>query len=211
MSIEKVILSNLVENEEYSRKVIPFLKSEYFQSVSQRIVYNIIDEYVKKYNAFPSKEALNINLENQNGINEQTFKESKELIEELRSDKNDLQWLLDQTEKYCQEKAVYNAIMSSIQILDDKTGKVNKGSIPQILSDALAISFDSHVGHDFLEDTDSRFEYYHRKENRIPFDLSYLNAITNGGIPNKTLNIALAGCVHPNTKVRIRFRKNTVF
>ena len=193
MSIEKVILSNLVENEEYSRKVIPFLKSEYFQSVSQRVVYNIIDEYVKKYNAFPSKEALNINLENQNGINEQTFKESKELIEELRSDKNDLQWLLDQTEKYCQEKAVYNAIMSSIQILDDKTGKVNKGSIPQILSDALAISFDSHVGHDFLEDTDSRFEYYHRKENRIPFDLSYLNAITNGGLPNKTLNIALAG------------------
>jgi len=193
MSIEKVILSNLVENEEYSRKVIPFLKSEYFQSVSQRIVYNIIDEYVKKYNAFPSKEALNIDLENQNGINEQTFKESKELIEELRSDKNDLQWLLDQTEKYCQEKAVYNAIMSSIQILDDKTGKVNKGSIPQILSDALAISFDSHVGHDFLEDMDSRFEYYHRKENRIPFDLSYLNAITNGGLPNKTLNIALAG------------------
>jgi len=193
MSIEKVILSNLVENEEYSRKVIPFLKSEYFQSVSQRVVYNIIDEYVKKYNAFPSKEALNIDLENQNGINEQTFKESKELIEELRSDKNDLQWLLDQTEKYCQEKAVYNAIMSSIQILDDKTGKVNKGSIPQILSDALAISFDSHVGHDFLEDMDSRFEYYHRKENRIPFDLSYLNAITNGGLPNKTLNIALAG------------------
>jgi replicative DNA helicase len=193
MSIEKVILSNLVENEEYSRKVIPFLKPEYFQSLSQRVVYNIIDEYVKEYNAFPSKEALNINLENQNGINEQTFKESKELIEELRSDKNDLQWLLDQTEKYCQEKAVYNAIMSSIQILDDKTGKVNKGSIPQILSDALAISFDSHVGHDFLEDTDSRFEYYHRKENRIPFDLSYLNAITNGGLPNKTLNIALAG------------------
>ena len=193
MSIEKVILSNLVENEEYSRKVIPFLKPEYFQSLSQRVVYNIIDEYVKEYNAFPSKEALTIDLENQNGINEQTFKESKELIEELRSDKNDLQWLLDQTEKYCQEKAVYNAIMSSIQILDDKTGKVNKGSIPQILSDALAISFDSHVGHDFLEDTDSRFEYYHRKENRIPFDLSYLNAITNGGLPNKTLNIALAG------------------
>ena len=193
MSIEKVILSNLIENEEYSRKVIPFLKSEYFQSIPQRVVYNIIDEYVKNYNAFPSKEALNIDLQNQNGINEQTFKESKELIEELKSDKNDLQWLLDQTEKYCQERAVYNAIMSSIQILDDKSGKTNKGAIPQILSDALAISFDSHVGHDFLEDTDRRFEYYHRKESRIPFDLSYLNTITNGGLPNKTLNIALAG------------------
>ncbi len=193
MSIEKLILSNLIENEEYSRKVIPFIKTEYFQSFSQKLVFDLIENYVKNYNAFPTKKALIIDLENKDGINEQTFKESKEIIEELKVEKTELQWLLDQTEKYCQEKAIYNAIMSSIQILDDKTGKIAKGSIPQLLSDALAVSFDTHIGHDFLEDTNARYEYYHRKENRIPFDLTYLNSITNGGLPNKTLNIALAG------------------
>jgi hypothetical protein len=135
-----------------------------------------------------------IDLSNKDNVNEDAFKRTKEIIESIAEDKEtDLQWLLDQTEKFCQEKAVYNAIMSSIQILDDKTGKTTKGAIPQILTDALAVSFDTHIGHDFLEDTDSRYEFYHTKEVRIPFDIEYFNKITQGGLPRKTLNIALAG------------------
>jgi replicative DNA helicase len=193
MSIEKVIFNNLIHNEEYSRKVIPFLKEEYFVDVTDKITFNLINEYVNKYNAFPTKEALLIDLSNKQ-VNEETFKRCKDAIESIQSgDDTKVDWLLDQTEKFCQEKAVYNAIMSSIQILDDKTGKTTKGAIPQILSDALAVSFDTNIGHDFLEDSENRFEFYHRKESRIPFDLDLLNKITKGGLPNKTLNIILAG------------------
>ena len=117
------------------------------------------------------------------------------------------EWLLDQTEKFCQDRAIYNAIMQSIQIMDDKTGKMTKGAIPQLLSDALAVSFDTSIGHDFIEDADARFEFYHRKEERIPFDIELLNKITRGGLPRKTLNILLAGCVHPDTEVKVRIRK----
>lgn len=194
MTFEKVIFNNLVFNEQYGRKTIPFLKAEYFQDYNDKIVFDLIDSYVKKYNGFPSREAMLIDLTNKDNVNEDAFKKTKEVIESISEDKDtDLQWLLDQTEKFCQEKAVYNAIMSSIQILDDKTGKTTKGAIPQILSDALAVSFDTHIGHDFLEDTDARYEFYHTKEVRIPFDLEYFNKITQGGLPRKTLNIALAG------------------
>lgn len=194
MTFEKVIFNNLVFNEQYGRKTIPFLKAEYFQDYNDKIVFDLIDSYVKKYNGFPSREAMLIDLSNKDNVNEDAFKKTKEVIESISEDKDtDLQWLLDQTEKFCQEKAVYNAIMSSIQILDDKTGKTTKGAIPQILSDALAVSFDTHIGHDFLEDTDARYEFYHTKEVRIPFDLEYFNKITQGGLPRKTLNIALAG------------------
>jgi len=194
MSIEKTILSNLVYNEAYGRKVIPFLKDEYFSDVPIRTVYQLIDAYVKQYNAFPSKEALAIDLSNRAGTPENVFKSSKDIVESLSFDKDtQVEWLVTQTEKFCQEKAVYNAIMSSIQILDDRDGKVSKGAIPQILSDALGVSFDTNIGHDFIEDSDARYEFYHTKENRIPFDLDYLNKITGGGLPNKTLNIILAG------------------
>ena len=194
MSVEHVILSNLVFNEEYGRKVIPFLKEEYFSDYQDKIVFKIISEYVDQYNSFPSKEALAIDLSNKDGLNEDAFKRTKDIIETLHHEPDTkIEWLLDQTEKFCQEKAVYNAIMSSIQILDDKTGKNAKGAIPQILSDALAVSFDTHIGHDFLEDADSRYEFYHTKESRIPFDIDYFNSITQGGLPKKTLNIALAG------------------
>lgn len=194
MSIEQTILGNLVYNEAYGRKVIPFLKHEYFSDVPVRTVFDLIDSYVKTYNAFPSKEALAIDLSNRVGTPENVFKSSKDIIESLSFDKiTQIEWLVAQTEKFCQEKAVYNAIMSSIQILDDRDGKISKGAIPQILSDALGVSFDTNIGHDFIEDADARYEFYHTKENRIPFDLDYLNKITGGGLPNKTLNIILAG------------------
>jgi len=193
MAIENTIFSNLIFNEEYARKVIPFLKGEYFSDPKDRVTFNLIDEYVAKYNALPSKEAMAIDLSNKTGLNEHTFKSVVETIEGLTKEDTQTDWLVDQTEKFCQEKAVYNAIMESIQILDDKTGVKSKGSIPQVLSDALGVSFDTHIGHDFIENAEDRFEFYHKKENRLPFDLDYFNKITNGGLPNKTLNIILAG------------------
>jgi len=194
MAIETTILSNLVFNEEFARKTIPFLKEDYFKDQQDRLVFKLITDYVNKYNAFPSKEALAIDLSNKDGVGEQAFKQSKELISALTQDtETKIDWLLDQTEKFCQDKAIYNAIMASIGILDDSSGKTSKGAIPQILSDALAVSFDTHIGHDFIEDAESRYEFYHTKEVRIPFDLDYFNKITQGGLPKKTLNIALAG------------------
>ena len=194
MAIENAIFGNLVYNEEYARKCIPFLKEEYFVSQDQKAVFRLIKEYVDKYNSFPTREVMAIDLANTEGISEETFKNCKELISGLTHDKaTKIDWLLDQTEKFCQDKAIYNAIMASIGILDDSTGKTSKGAIPQILSDALAVSFDTHIGHDFLEDSATRYDFYHRKEERIAFDLDYFNKITQGGLPKKTLNIALAG------------------
>ena len=164
--IENVILNNLIHNENYGRKVIPFLKEEYFSDYSQKIIYGLIDTYVKKYNTFPTIEAIAIDLTNKEGINEETFKRCKDVLSGIKPEeqKTDIEWLVDQTEKFCQEKAVYNAIMQSITILDDKTGKISKGAIPQILSDALAVSFDTQIGHDFLEDSDARYEFYHKRD-----------------------------------------------
>lgn len=192
--IEKLIFSNLVNNEEYGRKVIPFLKEEYFSSYSDKVVFNLIWDYMKEYNMFPSKEALAIDLANKEGINQQTFNDCKETIESIDFDPStQLDWLLDKTEQFCQEKAVYNAIMKSIEIIDNKNSQTSKGAIPQILTDALGVSFDSHIGHDFLDDAESRYEFYHTREVRIPFDLHYMNEITQGGLPRKTLNVILAG------------------
>jgi len=194
MQIENTIFSNLLFNEDYARKTIPFLKEEYFSNQADKVLFSLISEYVHKYNAFPSKEALAIDLSNKVGVSELTFKEVADNISKLDIDKDTkLDWLIDQTEKFCQEKAVYNAIMQSIQILDDKKTTEGKGSIPKILSDALGVSFDPHIGHDFIDDADSRFEFYHKKEVRLPFDLEYFNKITGGGLPKKTLNICLAG------------------
>ena len=192
--IENLIFSNLVNNEEYGRKVIPFLKEEYFTSYSDKILFNLIWDYMKEYNTFPSKEALGIDLSNKEGINQQTFTDCKETIGSIEFDPSTkLDWLLDKTEQFCQEKAVYNAIMKSIEIIDNKNSQTSKGAIPQILTDALGVSFDSHIGHDFLDDAESRYDFYHTREVRIPFDLHYMNAITQGGIPRKTLNVILAG------------------
>jgi archaellum biogenesis ATPase FlaH len=192
MSVEKLIFNNLVYNEDYGRKTIPFLKQEYFHDVADRAVFSIISDYVDRYNSFPSKEAIGLELANKS-LADQTFKSAKEVVDGITQQDSKIEWLIDQTEKFCQEKAIYNGIMQSIQILDDKTGANSKGAIPKILSDALGVSFDTSIGHDFLEDSNSRFEFYHAKEVRIPFDLEYFNKITQGGLPRKTLNIALAG------------------
>jgi hypothetical protein len=205
--IETTILSHLVFNESYARKTIPFLKNEYFHNQSDRIVFNLIDQYVKKYNSAPTKEVLQIELKNMDGISESTFKDSKSLIEGLSAENTEINWLLDSTEKFCQEKAIYNAIMASIKILEDKGGSSSTGAIPTLLSDALGVSFDVSIGHDYFANSDDRFDFYNRKEEHIPFDLDYLNKITKGGLVRKTLNIALAGCVHPDTKVKVRIRK----
>ena len=191
--IEKTILSHLVFNEAYARKTLPFLKEEYFQNVSDKTIYRLIDEYVKKYNSTPTKEVLQIELKNIDGLSENIFKDSKRMIEDLQIDATEIKWLLDSTEKFCQDKAIYNAIMASIKILDDKSGSSSTGAIPTLLSDALGVSFDVSIGHDYFANADDRFDFYHRKEEHIPFDLDFLNKITKGGLVRKTLNIALAG------------------
>lgn len=205
---EKLIFNNLIFNEEYGRKVIPFLKIEYFQNNDDKIIFTLIDDYVKKYNSFPTKEALYIDLSNKDNVSQLSFEKCKEIIDNISKEfDNKLEWLVDETEKFCQEKALYNSIMESISILDDKSGKKSKGSIPQILSDALSVSFDTSIGHDFIDDYEKRFDFYHKKDVRVEFDLDYFNEITGGGLPNKTLNVVMAACVHPDTKVKIRYRK----
>jgi len=195
MNIEKVIFDNLLTNEPYARAVIPFLKSDYFHSHNDKVIFELIDNYVAQYNGFPSKEALTIDLGNRSDLSDDQFEECKERIKSLSTQKDDItkiDWLNEQTEKFCQDKALYNAIFESIKIIDDKTGNLSKGSIPELLTDALSISFDTAIGHDFIEDADARFAFYHRKEEKIPFDIDYLNKITKGGFPRKTLNVILA-------------------
>lgn len=190
---EQVIFSNLVLREDYGRKVIPFIKKEYFQDPNDRVLFDLIETYVMKYNRFPTKEALVIDLDSMTGVSDEQTKTIAQNIEQLSYDpKTELNWIVDKTEKFVQERSVYNAIMQSIQILDDKDQKNGKGSIPQILTDALAISFDTNIGHSFLDDADSRFEFYHRKEEKIPFNLDYMNRITKGGLSRKTLNVLMA-------------------
>ena len=195
MRIEHIIFGNLIENEDYGRKVIPFLKEEYFTDVVDRKIFSIIHEYVGKYNNFPTKSAVEIDLNDVGGLSDDQFKLAKEVVSGLdKSEDRDVAWLVDNTEKFCKDKALYNALMQSIQIVDDsKKDSISVGSIPQILTDALGVSFDSHIGHDFLNDAAERYEFYHRKEVRIGFDLDFFNKITQGGLPRKTLNIALAG------------------
>ena len=190
--IEQLIFSNLIFNETYARKSLPFLKDDYFQSRTDKTLFNLVSDYVERYNSLPTKEALAIEISNVKGLSDDEVKLLKQQVTDVSEDKTDIEWLYDQTEKFCQDKAVYNAVMDSINILDGKGGQ-DKGAIPDILSKALAVSFDTHIGHDFLEDSDERYEYYHRKEARLPFDLDYFNLITKGGLPKKTLNIALAG------------------
>jgi len=194
MSFEKTIFGNLINREEYGRKVIPFLKKEYFQDPGDRILFDIIETYVLKYNRFPTKESLGVDIENLSGIDSDRHESLIETVELLNSDPNtDLDFIVGKTEAFCQERAVYNAIMQSIQIIDNKDRNQTKGSIPQILTDALSISFDTNIGHNWMDDAESRYEFYHRKESRVPFNLEYFNVITKGGLPNKTLNIILGG------------------
>ena len=191
--VEILILRNLLHNEEYLRKVVPFIKSEYFEDTNQKVVFEEILKFVQEYNQPATKEVLCIEIENRQDINETSFKEITQIISYLEDEPSEFNWLVDTTEKWCRDRAIYIALMESIHIADGKDGKKNRDSIPSILSDALAVSFDTHIGHDYLLDYESRYESYHKKEEKIEFDLEYFNKITKGGLPNKTLNIALAG------------------
>ena len=191
--IETTILRNLVFNEEYSRKVIPFIQPDYFDQRSEKVVFQEIVHFIVKYGSAITTEALQIELENRTDLTESEVKEVREISSSLTDFPVEKQWLLDTTEKWCRDRAIYLALMESINIADGNNEKKNRDAIPSILSDALAVSFDNHIGHDYLNDYEARYESYHRKEDRIPFDLEYFNKITKGGLPNKTLNIALAG------------------
>ena len=191
--IEFLILKNLINNEKYLRKSIPFIKSEYFEDPHQKIVYEEIFSFVEKYNELPTKEVLSIEVEKRDDINEDSFKSVTHLISCLDESPVENEWLIDTTEKWCRDRAIYLALLDSIAIADGKDDKKGRDAIPSILSDALAVSFDNHIGHDYLQDYEERYEFYHQKEEKIPFDLEFFNKITKGGIPNKTLNIALAG------------------
>ena len=194
--LEQTILKNLIYNEEYTRKVLPFIQSDYFSDNTEKVVFKEIFEFVNKYKNLPTHESLVINFTESKTLTEPQVRSSIELLNELKQSKDetvDLSWLTENTEKFCQDKAIYNAIMESVQILDDKAEKKSKGEIPKLLSDALGVSFDSNIGHDYINDFDSRYDFYHRVESRIRFDLDIFNKITKGGLPTKTLNIALAG------------------
>lgn len=191
--LEITILRNLVSNEEYMRKVLPFIKGEYFTDHTDRTVYDLISSFIEKYNKPPTVEALEVSLQNSN-LQEAQFKEALDLVHKLpANEQSDQIWLLEETEKFCKDKAVYNAILKSIGILEGRDKQYTKDGIPSLLQEALGVCFDSSVGHDYFDNTSERYDFYHRVETRIPFDLDYFNKITQGGLPNKTLNIALAG------------------
>ena len=191
--IELTILRNLIHDEEFLRKVLPFINSEYFQERTEKVIFEEVTSFAQEYDKILTPEILSIEIQNRGDLSEQEFKDALGLVEVLRESETHSQWLLDATEKWCRDRAIYLALMESIQIADGKDSKKTRDAIPSILSDALAVSFDNHIGHDYLEDYEQRYESYHKQESKIPFDLEYFNKITKGGLPNKTLNIALAG------------------
>ena len=192
-TIERTTLTHLIHNENYCRKVIPFIKSDYFSNRDEKIVFEEIEKFLEKYNSLPTQEALSINVDNRKDLTDDEYQKIVELIGSLNKTEVDFQWLHDETEKFCKDKAIYNAVLDGIKIIDGKDKQRTPEAIPTILSDALAVSFDLTVGHDYVDDGLNRYEFYHKKEDKIKFDLDYFNKITKGGLPQKTLNIALAG------------------
>jgi replicative DNA helicase len=196
MKLEQTILKHLIYSDEFLRKVLPFLKEEYFSDRTEKAIFNEITSFTNSYNSTPTLEAIVLAVKERRDITDVEVEKSETYLKEVEQSKSEIsqiQWLVDKTEKFCQEKAIYNAVLGSISILDGKDKTNDKGQIPKILSDALGVSFDTSVGHDYLEDANERYEFYHKKTERIPFDLDYFNKITKGGLPAKTLNIALAG------------------
>ena len=192
-TIERTTLSNLVYNEPYARKVLPFIKPEYFQDRHERVVFEEINKFMDKYGNQPTKETLSIELDKRKDLQTDEFKKVLEIVEALSDAQVDMNWLVDTTEKFCKDKAVYNAVLNGIQIIEGKDKDQTPEAIPSILQEALAVAFDSHVGHDYVENGEERFDFYHKIEEKVEFDLEYFNKITKGGLPQKTLNIALAG------------------
>ena len=193
LKIETVILQNLVNDDEYMRKVIPFLKRDYFIDNNEKIIYDQIKNFIDQYNAVPNKDALVIAVQNDKSLTEDQYKEIVDTVNLLDPTEHNRDWLYKETEKFCKDKAIYNAILSSIAIIDGRDKAKSEDGIPALLQDALGVCFDNNVGHDYLQSAESRYEFYHRVESRTPFDLEYFNKITNGGLPNKTLNVVLAG------------------
>jgi len=191
--IENTIISSLFFREDYTRKVLPFIKEEYFGNRVEQLLYGEVFKFVEKYNNLPTKDAILIELNSRKDINEEELNHLKDYVNSIQNTEADEQWLIETTEKFCKDRAVHNAVLSGIKILDKKDTKRTPEAIPHILSEALAVSFDKSVGHDYIEDADARFKFYHTKEKRYQFDLDYMNRITKGGVPSKTLNIALAG------------------
>lgn len=193
MEIDQVILKNLIGNEEYTRKTLPFLKEEYFLSEDNKVLFRTIRDFVVKYNTNPTHESLLVEISSQQGFREEVVRSIKQNIESFKDykEENNIDWLITSTEKFCQEKGIYIALMKSIDIMNDNKSQHSKGMIPQLLSDALAISFDPNIGHSYTEDFEQRYEYYHRVQEKIPFDLDFFNKITKNGLPKKTLNICM--------------------
>ncbi|MAE54727.1 MAG: DNA primase, partial [Porticoccaceae bacterium] len=192
-NLEQTILRNILTDENYMRKVLPFIKPDYFEGI-YRILFKEAGKFVGKYNKLPTAESFKIELDQADRLSGENYTVAVDILPSLFSqEKIDEQWLLDTTEKWCQDRAIYNAIMESISIIDGKHETLTKGALPDLLSKALGVGFDNAVGHDYIDNLEERFDFYHREEDRIPFDLEYFNKITKGGIPNKTLNIALAG------------------
>jgi len=192
-TIQKTILSHLVFNEPYARKVLPHIKAEYFSDEPEKSVFEIINDYFQKYGAPPTKEALHIDLKQKNGLKEPTFRSAKVIIDEMTPETTDYTYLLERTEKFCKDKAIYIALIAASMIIENGDKNQLPDSIPDMLADALSVGFDEHVGHDYLNDSDRRFDFYHSKEERVPFDIEFFNIITKGGIPKKTLTVILAG------------------
>ena len=191
--VENTILRNMIHDEDYLRKVVPFIQPDYFEDHKDRVIFEEVAKFVVKYDKPASQEILNIEIENRGDVTDTEFKEITDLVSSLSAEETNKNWLIDTTEKWCRDRAIYLALMKSIKIADGQDKDKGRDAIPSILSDALAVSFDNHIGHDYLQDYEQRYEVYHRKEEKIPFDLEYFNKITKGGLPNKTLNIALAG------------------
>jgi replicative DNA helicase len=193
MRIENQIFTNLITQEAYARKVIPFLLPEYFMDRSDRVIFEEYNKFFSQYNTTPTVDVLKIEISNRKDISEEEVKKVNETLDTLSDEQTNIDWITDSTEKFCKDKAVYNAIINSIKIIEGRDKNHNQDAIPSLLSKALAVTFDSHVGHDYLEDSDARYDFYHRVEEKIPFDIDLLNKITNGGLSKKTLNIILAG------------------
>ena len=193
LKIEEITLSNLIINEPYTRKVLPFIKDDYFDAPSHKILFSTLSDYVNKFETTPEPNALKIEVEKRRDISDEIYKEVEQFLNNLDRDHYNEDWLIETTEKWCKEKAIYIALMESVKIADGQDKTRTKDAIPSIMSEALGVCFDDHVGHDYIQDSDDRYDFYHRKEEKIPFDIEYLNKITKGGLPNKTLNIALAG------------------
>lgn len=209
MKIEQTILSNLIHNEEYCRKVVPFIKPEYFIDPNERVVADELLKFFSTYNKPASLDILAIQLGNRSGIGDAQLETLETYINTLNVRTDNADWLFENTEKFCKKRAVTNAILDAFDIIEGKDSTRTEDAIPDLLNKALGVCFDTSVGHDFLEDFNSRFDFYHRVEDKLEFDLDIFNKITRGGLSKKTLNIVMAGCVHPDTLVNIRIRKKS--